>query len=99
MFPLSMITSRGGGNQYAPGNSASTASSTLQSPSSHLPPKKTFAATLVENAKKQSIASIPKEIAKLAQRFLPVFNPDLFPHKPPPQAVANRILFTDAEDE
>lgn len=61
--------------------------------------KKTFAATLVENTKKQSVALVPREIVKLAQRFVPLFNPSLFPHKPPPVAVANRVLFTDAEDE
>lgn len=63
------------------------------------PPKKTLAAVLVESTKKQSIALVPKQIAELAQRFLPLFNPALFPHKPPPTPVANRVLFTDAEDE
>lgn len=67
--------------------------------SSPSPAKKTFAATLVENTKKQSVALVPREIVKLAQRFVPLFNPSLFPHKPPPVAVANRVLFTDAEDE
>ncbi|KAL2341282.1 hypothetical protein Fmac_009222 [Flemingia macrophylla] len=62
-------------------------------------PKKTLAAMLVESTKKQSIALVPKEVAKLAQRFLALFNPALFPHKPPPAAVVNRILFTDSEDE
>ncbi|XP_057528474.1 uncharacterized protein LOC130807322 isoform X2 [Amaranthus tricolor] len=61
-------------------------------------PKKTLAATLVENTKKQSVASVPLEIAKLAQAFCSLFNPALFPHKPPSSAVANRVLFTDAED-
>lgn len=60
--------------------------------------KKTIAAALVERSKKQSIALVPKEIAKLAQRFFPLFNPALFPHKPPPVSVANRVLFTDSED-
>lgn len=63
------------------------------------PPKKTLAAALVERTKKQSIALVPKEIVELSQRFFPLFNPDLFPHKPPPAPVANRVLFTDAEDE
>ncbi|KAL5150784.1 Myb-like protein O [Glycine soja] len=62
-------------------------------------PKKTLAAMLVESTKKQSIALVQKEVAKLAQRFLALFNPALFPHKPPPAAVVNRILFTDSEDE
>ncbi|KAL7594052.1 hypothetical protein Lser_V15G32067 [Lactuca serriola] len=60
--------------------------------------KKTIAATAVERSKKQSIALVPKEIARLALRFFPFFNPALFPHKPPPASVANRFLFTDAED-
>lgn len=64
----------------------------------HKVPKKTLAATLVENTKKQSVASVPLEIAKLAQAFCSLFNPALFPHKPPSSAVANRVLFTDAED-
>ncbi|KAK4719588.1 hypothetical protein R3W88_017926 [Solanum pinnatisectum] len=61
--------------------------------------KKTLAAVLVEKAKQQAVASVPNEIAKLAQRFYPLFNPALYPHKPPPAMVANRLLFTDAEDE
>ncbi|VFQ92891.1 unnamed protein product [Cuscuta campestris] len=61
--------------------------------------KKTLAASLVERAKKQSIALVPKEIAKLAKQFYPLFNPVLYPHKPPPAAVVNRVLFTDAEDK
>lgn len=61
--------------------------------------KKTLAAALVEKAKKQAVAPVPNEIAKLAQRFYPLFNPALYPHKPPPAMVANRVLFTDAEDE
>ncbi|XP_010268082.1 PREDICTED: uncharacterized protein LOC104605144 isoform X2 [Nelumbo nucifera] len=65
----------------------------------HQQPKKTLAASLVESTKKQSVAPVPKEIAKLAQRFFPLFNSALFPHKPPPAAVANRVLFTDSEDE
>ncbi|KAL6965441.1 hypothetical protein U1Q18_050250 [Sarracenia purpurea var. burkii] len=63
------------------------------------PPKKTLAAALVERTKMQSIALVPKDIAKLAERFFPLFNPALFPHKPPPAPVANRVLFTDSEDE
>ncbi|KAJ4954889.1 hypothetical protein NE237_011672 [Protea cynaroides] len=62
-------------------------------------PKKTLAATLVESTKKQSVALVQKDIVKLVQRFFPLFNSALFPHKPPPVAVANRVLFTDAEDE
>lgn len=62
-------------------------------------PKRTMASTLVEKAKKQSVALVPKEIAQLAWRFYPLFNPTLYPHKPPPPSVANRVLFADAEDE
>lgn len=62
-------------------------------------PKKTLAATLVESTKKQSVALVSRQIAKLAQPFYSLFNPALFPHKPPSSAVANRVLFTDAEDE
>lgn len=67
--------------------------------SSSQPQKKTLAASLVETTKKQSIALVPKEVASSAQIFLPLFNQALFPHKPPPTAVTNRVLFTDAEDE
>ncbi|KAF6146056.1 hypothetical protein GIB67_033415 [Kingdonia uniflora] len=62
-------------------------------------PKKTLAATIVESTKKQSVALAPKYIVKLVQRFYPLFNSALFPHKPPLTSVVNRILFTDAEDE
>ncbi|XP_042497740.1 uncharacterized protein LOC122076494 [Macadamia integrifolia] len=62
-------------------------------------PKKTLAATIVESTKKQSVALVQRDIVKLVQRFFPLFNSALFPHKPPPVAVANRVLFTDAEDE
>ena len=71
----------------------------LVSSSSHQPPKKTLAAALVESTKKQSVALVHKEIVKLAQKFFPLFNSALFPHKPPPTPVANRVLFTDSDDE
>ncbi|XP_074339911.1 uncharacterized protein LOC141677759 isoform X2 [Apium graveolens] len=61
-------------------------------------PKMTLAGTLAERSKKQSVAPVPKQIAKLAQRFFFQFNPALFPHKPSPASVVNRVLFTDAED-
>lgn len=60
--------------------------------------KRTTAAALVERCKEQSIALVPKEIAKLAVRFFPLFNPALFPHKPPSLSLANRVLFTESED-
>lgn len=61
--------------------------------------KKTMAAALVESTKKQTVALVPKDIVKVVQRFNPLFNTAFFPHKPPPTATANRVLFTDAEDE
>ncbi|KAJ0014525.1 hypothetical protein Pint_21845 [Pistacia integerrima] len=78
-----------------------TPSSTNIVPSSpsEQPTKKSLAAALVESTKKQSVALVPREISKLVQRFFPLFNPSLFPHKPPSMAIANRVLFTDAEDE
>lgn len=83
-----------------PDGQASLYSNIVPPPSSSFrTSKKTMAAVLVEKAKKQAAAPVPKEIAKLAQRFFPLFNPALYPHKPPPAAVANRVLFTDAEDE
>ncbi|KAI3454306.1 hypothetical protein Pfo_010969 [Paulownia fortunei] len=80
-------------------NTPPDSSGMLSSSSSNQMPKKTMAATLLEKAKNQSVALVPKEIAKLAQRFWPLFNPALYPHKPPPAPLANRVLFTDAEDE
>ncbi|WZZ13163.1 hypothetical protein YC2023_106252 [Brassica napus] len=61
--------------------------------------KKSLAATIVESAKKESVALVHKDIAKLAKTFLPLFKVSLYPHKPPAAAVSNRFLFTDAEDE
>ncbi|XP_060171141.1 uncharacterized protein LOC132602170 [Lycium barbarum] len=81
------------------GRSSLNTNAVPPSSSSFRTSKKTMAAVLVEKAKKQAVAPVPNEIAKLAQRFYPLFNPALYPHKPPPAAVANRVLFTDAEDE
>lgn len=61
--------------------------------------RKTMAAALVESTKKQSIALVLKDVAAAIQPFLPLFNRGLFPHKAPPASTANRLLFTDAEDE
>uniref|UniRef100_A0A1J3HTE4 GON-4-like protein n=1 Tax=Noccaea caerulescens TaxID=107243 RepID=A0A1J3HTE4_NOCCA len=80
-------------------NNPPSAPSTSKSPSDQQQPKKTLAATLVESAKKESVALVHKDIAKLAKRFLPLFKVSLFPHKPPAAAVSSRFLFTDAEDE
>ncbi|CAO2177723.1 unnamed protein product [Urochloa humidicola] len=76
-------------------NNAPTASSVS---SGQLQQKKSLAATLLENTKKDTVALVPVDIARLAQRFFSLFNFALFPHKPPPAAMANRVLFTDAED-
>ena len=76
-------------------NSAPTASSVS---SGQLQQKKSLAATLLENTKKDTVALVPADIAILAQRFFSLFNFALFPNKPPTAAMANRVLFTDAED-
>ncbi|CAH2048378.1 unnamed protein product [Thlaspi arvense] len=80
-------------------NNPPSTPSISKSPSDQQQSKKTLAATLVESAKKQSVALVHKDIANLAKRFLPLFKVSLFPHKPPAAAVSNRFLFTDAEDE
>lgn len=71
---------------------------TASPPSGQLQQKKSLAATLLENIKKDTIALVPADIARLAQRFFSLFNFALFPHKSPPSPMANRVLFTDAED-
>ncbi|GKC35804.1 homeodomain-like superfamily protein [Tanacetum coccineum] len=58
--------------------------------------KKRIADVLAERSKKQSIAIVPKPTASLALRFFPIFNPALFPYKPPAICVADRVLFTDS---
>lgn len=73
----------------------STVPSSLNVPQSS---KKSLAAVLIENTLKESIAFVPKEIVALAQRFYAFFNKALYPHKPPPPPVANRVCFTDSED-
>uniref|UniRef100_A0A0A9D3M1 Myb-like domain-containing protein n=1 Tax=Arundo donax TaxID=35708 RepID=A0A0A9D3M1_ARUDO len=97
LFPSPVINSCEDANNVSQdrSNSAPTASSVA---SGQLQQKKSLAATLIENAKKDTIALVPSDIARLAQRFFPLFNFSLFPHKPPPAAMANRVLFTDAED-
>ncbi|XP_039050134.1 LOW QUALITY PROTEIN: uncharacterized protein LOC120191225 [Hibiscus syriacus] len=99
LFPLPCSPSMTEANNEASRSSALPPGCIAPSSACQPPAKKTLAATLVEKTKMQSVAFVPKEIAKLAQRFFPLFNPALFPHKPPPVAVANRVLFTDAEDE
>ena len=61
--------------------------------------KRTKAAALVESSKKQSIALVLKDVAVAMERFGPLFNRSLLPHSPPSATAANRLLFTDAEDE
>lgn len=77
--------------------------STQSSPASHFEQssqtKKSFASALVEFSKKQAVALAPRAIVMLSQQFFHMFNPVLFPHKPPSGALSNRPLFTDAEDE
>ncbi|TYK12027.1 Myb_DNA-bind_6 domain-containing protein [Cucumis melo var. makuwa] len=98
LFPLPSLHAFPGVNCEGMSGSISSVNTATLSPSQQ-PPKKSLAAALVESTKKQSVAMVLKDIAKLAQQFFPLFNPALFPHKPPPAAVVNRILFTDAEDE
>lgn len=100
LFPLPSFHTSARASAEVPRVTNPTSADTLPSSSPiHQPPKKTLAATLVESSKKQSVALVPKEIVKLSQRFFQLFNPSLFPRKPPPAAVTNRVLFTDAEDE
>ncbi|CAK9181240.1 unnamed protein product [Ilex paraguariensis] len=100
LFPLhSFHSSEEANGQVSRGIVPPASKMVLSSSASDQMPRKTMAAALVERAKKQSVALVPKEIAKLAHRFFPLFNPALYPHKPPPSPVANRVLFTDAEDE
>ncbi|CAM6127949.1 unnamed protein product [Calypogeia fissa] len=63
------------------------------------PIKQTMAAALVESTEKLGLAPVPKEVALAVRRFLPYFNKALYPHKAPPIASANRLLFADSEDE
>ncbi|XP_050107131.1 uncharacterized protein LOC126586349 isoform X2 [Malus sylvestris] len=99
LFPFSNFQLGAQANCESVSGTGSSASNVAPSSSSQRPPKKSLAATIVESTKKQSLALVPKDISKLAQGFFPLFNPALFPYKPPTGAVANRILFTDAEDE
>ncbi|KAJ0963458.1 hypothetical protein J5N97_028580 [Dioscorea zingiberensis] len=99
LFQLHLVEPSGERNDVVMEETAMMSSSTVSSQSSGLPqPKKSLAAILVESTMKESVALVPKVIAKLTQRFYPLFNSALFPHKPPLQAVASRVLFTDAED-
>ncbi|KAI3525202.1 hypothetical protein L1887_03877 [Cichorium endivia] len=85
-------------NNFPPEGDLEDPSTVSSSASNDQKSKKTIAGALVERSQKQSIALVPKEIARLALRFFPLFNPALFPHKPPLASIASRFLFTDAED-
>ncbi|KAF4399845.1 hypothetical protein G4B88_021059 [Cannabis sativa] len=99
LFPVPAFPLEDQVNSELLGRTSTLSINAVSSSPSQQPRKKSMAANLVENTKKQSIALVPKDIAKLSQRFLPMFNPALFPHKPPSAAVSNRVLFTDSEDE
>lgn len=58
-----------------------------------------MAGSLVEDTKLNGIVLVPSEISVVVSRFTDLFCPNLFPHKPPPAALAKRLLFTEAEDE
>ncbi|XP_073107965.1 uncharacterized protein [Elaeis guineensis] len=98
LFPLPMFASHSETNNDHLGRATTTSSKTASPSPAQVQPKKSLAATLVESTMKQSVALVPLDIARLAQKFFPLFNLALFPHKPPMPAVANRVLFTDAED-
>ncbi|CAM0952735.1 unnamed protein product [Alopecurus aequalis] len=97
LFPLPVLSTGQDANNVSQDGSNNVSTASPASPRQSQP-KKTLAATLVESTKKESIAPVPFEIATLTQRFYPLFNISLFPHKPPPATLVNRVLFTDAED-
>lgn len=97
LFPSPVINSCKEASNIAQDRSSSAPTASSVSPG-QLQQKKTLAATLLESTKKEIVALVPADIARLAQRFFSLFNFGLFPHKPPPAAMANRVLFTDAED-
>ncbi|MCO5609482.1 hypothetical protein L7F22_063709 [Adiantum nelumboides] len=61
--------------------------------------RKTMAGSLVEDTKLNGIILVPVVISSAISRFTALFDPMLFPYKPPPAALAKRLLFTEAEDE
>jgi len=101
LFPLPELESSSTADKDSSGGTTTLYSNTHTFPQvspGQAHPKKSLASVLVESTKKQSVALVPKDIAKSAKKFYPLFNAALFPHKPPAPAVANRVLFTDAED-
>ncbi|XP_040363250.1 uncharacterized protein LOC112202139 isoform X1 [Rosa chinensis] len=99
LFPLPNFPSCAQACEVVSGMGSSAVNVVPSSPSQ--PPKKSLATAIVESTKKRSSALVPREIANLAQRFYPLFNPALYPHKPPraPLQLSHRVLYTDAEDE
>uniref|UniRef100_A0ACD5Y2P6 Uncharacterized protein n=4 Tax=Avena sativa TaxID=4498 RepID=A0ACD5Y2P6_AVESA len=97
LFLLPALTTGEDANNVSQDRPNNVSSASPASPG-QLQPKKSLAATLVESTKKESVALVPSDIARLTQRFYPLFNSSLFPHKPPPAARVNQLLFTDAED-
>ena len=98
LFPLPAYHLVAQANSEGLSRTSLPANSGMPSSLSQQPPKKTLATTLVESTKKQSVALVPRDIKNLAQIFFPLFNPALFPHKPPSASVSNRVLFTESED-
>ncbi|KAF7094225.1 hypothetical protein CFC21_096552 [Triticum aestivum] len=97
LFPSPVLSTGRDANNISQDRPNNVSTSTPASPGQSQP-KKSLAATLFESTKKESVALVPFDIARLAQRFYPLFNFSLFPHKPPPAAMVSRLLFTDAED-
>lgn len=97
LFPSPVLSTGRDANNISQDRSNNVSTSTPASPGQSQP-KKSLAATLFESTRKEPVALVPFDIARLAQRFYPLFNFSLFPHKPPPAAMVSRLLFTDAED-
>jgi hypothetical protein len=97
LFPLPVLGTGEDANNISQDGSDNMSTASPASPG-QLQPKKSLAATLVESSKKDSVAPVPSDIARLTQRFYSLFNVSLFPHKPPPAPRVNQVLFTEAED-
>ncbi|KAJ3693465.1 hypothetical protein LUZ60_008945 [Juncus effusus] len=96
LFPLPAITDNQIQSQSQP--DASEESNNNNNNNTAKPPRKSMAAMLVEKTRRQTAALVPADVARLVGRFIGVFEEELVPRKPPPPSVANRVLFTDAED-
>ncbi|KAM0907285.1 hypothetical protein ACQ4PT_016228 [Festuca glaucescens] len=97
LFPSPVLGTGNDANNVSQDGSNNVSTASPASPG-QLQPKKSLAATLVGSTKKDSVALVPSDIARLTQRFYAFFNFSLFPHKPPPVGRVNQVLFTDAED-